>query len=604
MLNSWRARSISQIPAVSRSLNRQPIGWETKGIDRMVASDSSNWDSSLTIVFHAWNQWRLKKGYGVRIPPKMNSVVAEHTRFDEHCLENSKESSPPESKQLRLDDSCNNNLNDSLNSTTKHSAKWSCSGDTSLVEPEILEEMGVSMLEDGASNCESTRKSHSLEQTISPTILDNNGQCKNMNDSQSQECIYRGSSLDTTSIDSLEATRRLDPNPYELDEFATYSTIGNESGYSSRVEIDNFIDTKETFSKDNLNVSTRESSLEQFYLYRRKRKPSILGEDKFNKLSDEMILMILKWLPKKCLVRSMLVCKRWCQIARDEALWSRLDLGSKVLNEGTLGHILPRGVQILRLAQAEIADPVFLENSEVLTDGYISKLQYFDLSMAVISPDGLAMLLSKCKYLKKLSLEKCTVNRSCCKAISDNNDLEILNLTMCEGMDIECIKDLMKLTNLNAVNMAWCGLDTDTMALLCKSLPSSVTRLNIAGCRKTITDDNVKDLVKSCPDMVELDLSDCTMLTMNTVRNLLDLSKLEHLSLSRCYGIPPSTYVTLAYMPSLLYLDVFGVIPEPVLKSLQVTCGETQLNKFLYSSVARPTIGVRRTSIWGLRVRD
>lgn len=141
----------------------------------------------------------------------------------------------------------------------------------------------------------------------------------------------------------------------------------------------------------------------------------------------------------------MLVCKRWCQIARDEALWSRLDLGSKVLNEGTLGHILPRGVQILRLAQAEIADPVFLENNEVLTDGYISKLQYLDLSMAVISPNGLAMLLSKCKYLKKLSLEKCTVNRLCCKAISDNNDLEILNLTMCEGLDMECIKNLMKL---------------------------------------------------------------------------------------------------------------------------------------------------------------
>lgn len=126
-------------------------------------------------------------------------------------------------------------------------------------------------------------------------------------------------------------------------------------------------------------------------------------------------------------------------------LWSRLDLGSKVLNGGTLGYILPRGVQILRLAQAEIADPVFLENSEILTDGYISKLQYLDLSMSVISPDGLAMLLSKCKYLKKLSLEKCTVNRACCKAISNNNDLESLNLTMCEGMDIECVKDLMKL---------------------------------------------------------------------------------------------------------------------------------------------------------------
>lgn len=141
----------------------------------------------------------------------------------------------------------------------------------------------------------------------------------------------------------------------------------------------------------------------------------------------------------------MLVCKRWCQIARDEVLWTRLDLGSKVLSEGTLGHILPRGVQILRLAQAEIADSVFSVGSEVLNDSYISKLQYLDLSMAVISPIDLAVLLSKCKYLKKLSLEKCILNRDCCRAISENTELKVLNLTMCENLDIQCINDLMKL---------------------------------------------------------------------------------------------------------------------------------------------------------------
>lgn len=115
---------------------------------------------------------------------------------------------------------------------------------------------------------------------------------------------------------------------------------------------------------------------------------------------------------------------------------------------------------------------------------------------------------------------------------------------------------------------------------------------------------DIKDLVKSCPDIVELDLSDCTLLTMNTVPNLLNFSKLEHLSLSRCYSIPPSTYIRLAYMPCLMYLDVFGLMSEPMLKSVQSNCGETEINKFLYSSVARPTVGVRRTSIWGLRVRD
>ncbi|XP_076643008.1 S-phase kinase-associated protein 2 isoform X1 [Halictus rubicundus] len=527
----------------------------------------------------------------------MNSGVVERTRLAEDSPESSEEFSPPESKRLRLDDSCNNNLNGILNDQPKSNERWSYSGDGTLVEPEILADMGVSMLEDEVS-CERAKLSQSQRHSVSPAGSRAKKHCETVNSYRMEQNMYRDSNLKAGVAD------RLEQDLYESDKPAAYSTMGNESGYSSRIEIDNFIDSKESSCKNSLNASSERSNLEQFYFSRRKKKLSIIGEDKFNKLSDEMILMILKWLPKKCLVRSMLVCKRWCQIARDEALWSRLDLGGKVLSEGTLGHILPRGVQILRLAQAEIADPVFLENSELLIDGYISKLQYLDLSMAVISPNGLAMLLAKCKHLKKLSLEKCTINRPCCKAISENGDLEVLNLTMCEGMDVECINDLMKLKRLNAVNMSWCSLDTESMTLLCRSLPRSVTRLNIAGCRKTMTDDSVRDLVRTCPDMVELDLSDCTMLTMNTVRNLLELTKIEHLSLSRCYGIPPSTYQKLSYMPSLLYLDIFGLMSEPILKNLQLGCGETQLNKFLYSSVARPTVGVRRTSIWGLRVRD
>lgn len=43
--------------------------------------------------------------------------------------------------------------------------------------------------------------------------------------------------------------------------------------------------------------------------------------------------------------------------------------------------------------------------------------------------------------------------------------------------------------------MAWCSLDTETMTLLCKSLPPSVTRLNIAGCRKTMTDDSKCNII-------------------------------------------------------------------------------------------------------------
>ena len=43
---------------------------------------------------------------------------------------------------------------------------------------------------------------------------------------------------------------------------------------------------------------------------------------------------------------------------------------------------------------------------------------------------------------------------------------------------------------LNSLNLAWCSLEKEGMGLLCKSLPSTITRLNISGCRKTLLDES------------------------------------------------------------------------------------------------------------------
>lgn len=76
--------------------------------------------------------------------------------------------------------------------------------------------------------------------------------------------------------------------------------------------------------------------------------------DWFNCLSDEIILMIFRWLPKIALTRCALVCKRWHRLSADETLWTRLDCSMKVLEPGALGHILSRQVIILKLSQAEV----------------------------------------------------------------------------------------------------------------------------------------------------------------------------------------------------------------------------------------------------------
>jgi len=51
-------------------------------------------------------------------------------------------------------------------------------------------------------------------------------------------------------------------------------------------------------------------------------------------------------------------------------------------------------------------------------------------------------------------------------------------------------------------------------------------------------------------------------------------------------------------------LDIFGVVDERGLQKLHSLLGSAiVLNQQRFSYVARPTYGLRRTSIWGLRTR-
>lgn len=56
--------------------------------------------------------------------------------------------------------------------------------------------------------------------------------------------------------------------------------------------------------------------------------------------------------------------------------------------------------------------------------------------------------------------------------------------------------------------------------------------------------------------------------------------------------------------PSLTYLDIFGLMRDENIEILGQAHPKIGFNKFIHSSVARPTVGNRRTSIWGLRTRD
>lgn len=301
----------------------------------------------------------------------------------------------------------------------------------------------------------------------------------------------------------------------------------------------------------------------EFYCYKRPLKIDETdndGEDYFSSLSDEIFLHIFSLLPKKALMRCSQVCTRFNRIVHTDSLWTRLDLGNRHLKPGALGDIVARGVVILRLAQANISDPIFMD---ILPDPidwttFESKLQYLDLSMATISIPSLWLLLSKCRKLKKLSLEHVDIDDTICVEVSENKDLETLNLTMCDGLTASAVTILMsELQNLRSLNISWTYLNVDSLEALIQNITPDITRLNIAGCKRTMTDDckcqptfyssflhnneayflDLMTLINRCRKLIELDISDCNELTNIGIETLGQLKHLEYLSLSRCYNV-------------------------------------------------------------------
>ncbi|XP_011189757.1 S-phase kinase-associated protein 2 isoform X2 [Zeugodacus cucurbitae] len=346
---------------------------------------------------------------------------------------------------------------------------------------------------------------------------------------------------------------------------------------------------------------------DNFFLFRQQQMREHIsdGKDHFSTLSDEIILQIFKWLPKKALIRCSYVCRRFNRCASDESLWTRLDLGGRHLRAGALENILTRGVVILRLAQAELNHPIFDSDFLHAEPKFESKLQYLDLSMVSVTKPSLKMLLSRCRQLKKLSLEHVPINDEICNEIAKNTNLEALNLAMCIGLEAWSVRKIMEsLQNLNSLNISWTNLSVDAVTSVVTNVTPNLLRLNMAGCRKTLYDSHVASLAKRCPQLLEIDFSDCTALTGNVINIICRFKMLEYLSLSRCYLIPASAYMELNNLPTLTYLDIFGMLSETGMELLEQNFPNIGINKFIHSSVARPTVGTRRTSVWGLRTRD
>ncbi|VDO96464.1 unnamed protein product [Soboliphyme baturini] len=304
--------------------------------------------------------------------------------------------------------------------------------------------------------------------------------------------------------------------------------------------------------------------------------------------------------------------------ATDESLWKWADFGNKRLTEPVLHSLLHRGMRYARLAKAQIIstkashpewDLHYDVGSSFAFNGAdldVYALQYLDLSMTTYEePFVVNAVLAHCRHLIALSVEGCLVDDVTCVLIGQNRHLLFLNMALCQQITSAGIKAIVSgCQELQELNVGWTNMNHCAVEYLCRHLPQSLQRINLSGCRSaTLFDVDVAHLVVNCPLVTEIDISDCTDLSAATINIIIKgCAVLERLSCSRCYKIDPFVYTM---CKSLKELNIFGTIRDDCMPILQkMLPKKLQLNISPYSSVARPTVGARRTSIWGHRVRD
>uniref|UniRef100_A0A8C9HTX0 S-phase kinase associated protein 2 n=1 Tax=Piliocolobus tephrosceles TaxID=591936 RepID=A0A8C9HTX0_9PRIM len=300
------------------------------------------------------------------------------------------------------------------------------------------------------------------------------------------------------------------------------------------------------------------------------RRPKLNRENfpgvSWDSLPDELLLGIFSCLCLPELLKVSGVCKRWYRLASDESLWQTLDLTGKNLHPDVTGRLLSQGVIAFRCPRSFMDQPLAEHFSPF-------RVQHMDLSNSVIEVSTLQGILSQCSKLQNLSLEGLR--------LSD------------------------PIVKLDELNLSWCFDFTEKhVQVAVAHVSETITQLNLSGYRKNLQKSDLSTLVRRCPNLVHLDLSDSVMLKNDCFQEFFQLNYLQHLSLSRCYDIIPETLLELGEIPTLKTLQVFGIVPDGTLQLLKEALPHLQINCSHFTTIARPTIGNKKNQeIWGIKCR-
>lgn len=315
----------------------------------------------------------------------------------------------------------------------------------------------------------------------------------------------------------------------------------------------------------------------------RRKRETVLGLS-WDHLPDELLLKILFCLPLRELLKMSLVCKRWHRLVFDESLWHSVDLEGLIHMGPALQQVLKTGVRRLRCPRA------FVDELQFTSTGPIPLVQ-MDLSSSIIPVLALESIIGSCTELQDLSLEGMQLSDTIVHSLAKNTQVQRLNISGCSGFSAATLEDMLKSCHrIVELNISWCDFTNNHVKSVVHNISPCVTHLNFSGYRENLTLDDVKVLVSRCQYIHTLDLSDSSLLMADSFPVLSQLKYLLHLSLSRCYHIHPAALSDLAKtIPSLVLLDVFGLINESHLPALKKEMPHVSINSMPFSAIARPT---------------
>jgi len=327
-----------------------------------------------------------------------------------------------------------------------------------------------------------------------------------------------------------------------------------------------------------------------------KMKKKVLGQspkrrDDFTlTLPCEVLTKIFSFCSAKTKVKCTRVCWRWNEIIMtSHHLWKHTTLARTKISADSLHNLISgHNIQVLCLNNTTIYKNKIPSNLEI-SSVYLN-LHSLDMTNCLISANKVTQILSKCSNLQNVSLEGLPVTPSSLRFLSKCANLIQLNLSLCTEMHPhEVARVLRNNSKLQQLNLSWSNVTLYSPTDIIDNLPPSLTSLNIAGFRETLTDGHVTKLVEVCRKLLHFDCSDSNLITADSVRCVCaGLPLLRRIDVNRCYSVAPNSYLDLGKMASLRHLNVFGILDDRSISMLQSALPRISVCLYPFTSVSRP----------------